>query len=197
MCLDAPMSESHEGIIHLPEDEPAVLDYVVYYLYRQQFECSMQDLVDGAYSGDGEFAGRDYEDVDDLQKLLAKVYLFADKTMAEEIQNEVIDGLRDYFRHCRLREWMIKLALDRPKEDQFRRLMQYNLAGEAIMDGYDAFKEGTMWHRSLSKDPMYLEFMLEGVMRWKDHDAQWMMDRAVNIDACEFHWHKISTHCGD
>lgn len=89
-CLDVPMRESLEGVVKMPEDDPAAFSEVVDWIYHKKFEVDLPKIC--AENRDIERPHR--PDVSLLRITRIRTYLLAQKLMAESLLNTVIDDLR-------------------------------------------------------------------------------------------------------
>ena len=87
-CLDKDFKEGEEGLVKLPEDDPNAIEKVLEYLYSSNFEYSALADVDGC---------NDEVEKEDRPHwaFLAKCYAVADKYCLEDLQNKIMDIVKD------------------------------------------------------------------------------------------------------
>lgn len=88
-CLDAPMKESQEGVVRLPEDDPAAFAEVAYWIYHGKLE---QDLESMAQAKLQKSSSTNLSA--DIVELRLKTYLLAKKMLVEDQQNYCVDSLQ-------------------------------------------------------------------------------------------------------
>lgn len=85
-CLEAPMIESQQGVIRLPEDYPNVFMRFSRFMYHDDFDVDLESLETYACAWRYEALHLNPAAVG-----LEEVFHFAKKVMAEEVQNQVLE----------------------------------------------------------------------------------------------------------
>lgn len=189
-CLRNNMKESREGVVRLPEDDPAAFSEVAYWIYHGKFE---QDLGSEAQKGSKKGPLPETSQID---KVLVrfKTYLLAKKMMVEELQNNVIDSLHLIFKQIFPGARILSLVYDNFEPDDILRSFTTRMLAYMIINkgGWKAWKDKEKIHYDtfMFEEAAHLEWALEAVTDYpKDSHPAW------SLPACKWHVQTTTTHC--
>ena len=189
-CLSHGFKEDQERVIHLPEEDPEIVDrFLGLVLFRDRL--SVEELAENFTDGSPE----------DL--VLVRMFVLADKLSAEVQQNRLIDLLRVYH-HCRgitsLRcfDVLIDAGLDTSKLFD---LLVTELAFEAVLHGWQSLS-GTYpdLREWLEKGGPAVRELTKKLMEKERPETQCIdgyssLDQDDHGDRCKWHTHTSSSAC--
>lgn len=191
-CLKAPMKESQEGVIRLPEDDPLAFAEVAYWAYHGKFEQDVGSTAQDYYKKPTDTA---MSQVYEQTAIRLKTYLLAKKMVYEELQNSSVDSLRAAYKLVMPGSQSLAFIHDNfEPDDCFRsyvvRLLAYNIHQAG---GWKLWKEK---HAVCYKDFMqgngdHLEWALEAVTRCHKN----MPNPSKASSACSYHEHINTAPC--
>ena len=128
VCLQAPMREAEEGVIRMPEDDPAVFAELLHFIYFDKLSCDLCKLFD-----DRKIAENPNGKIIYLEKAtnVFKLYSLAKKLGMEKLQNIALDAVIDYNNLCAPSNNMLNyMAANSDDEDAlYRYIFQYLAVG--------------------------------------------------------------------
>lgn len=191
-CLDAPMKESQEGVVKLPEDDPLAFAEVAYWAYYGRFEQDVGSTAEGYYKKPTD---RAMSQVHEQTAIRLKTYLLAKKMMYEELQNSTVDSLRAAYKWVMPGSQSLAFVHDNFESDDclrsyVTRLLAYNIHQ---VGGWKAWKEkhAVCYNNFMQRNVDHLEWALEAVTRYQKN----MPNPSKALPACLWHVHVITPRC--
>jgi hypothetical protein len=194
-CLDRGFKEGEDRLIKLPEDDPKVVEKVLEYLYGSNFEYP-------ALRERSEY----HDEVDEEERphwaLLARCYATADKYCLEDLQNKIMDFVKQAMKKRRVCASAIQeLTKAGLRACPMRRFLLKEMAVECT--GEEEQEESDEESFGVKLHPEHLR-LLSGA----SHDAEDLFSayRKVSKKApaswpskdspeCNWHVHKVSEKC--
>ena len=182
-CLDAGMREAHEDIVRLPEDDPAVVEQLISWLYCWQFEHGLEQL---------ERLGAQSEAVPKVFRLLIGVYLLAKKLCIEELQNQIIDVAYAVLRPFCWPAESLDVIVSLGEDDDLRKMVLRGLGIRLTrIESWETFKsKSTLYQDFAMTDISHMSFVLDAKFCGTDQDkVDWALYR------CDWHTHIDTPRC--
>ena len=167
-CLDAPMKESAEGIVNLPEDDPAAFSEILDWLYQKKFDVDLSKICVGNPNESHDTA------IVNLRITRVRTYMLASKLIMNPLQNAVIDSLRlAWFDLLPSADELRLIFNDVEKEDKLhemaRRLLPFRICKAGGWDKWKAH-ESDLYSDLLQGNAELLDIALSAVSSFPEEE---------------------------
>ena len=191
-CLDKDFKEGGDSLVKLPEDDPNAIEKVLEYLYSGSFEYPALNWTQRG-CGVGEERSRSV--------FLAKCYATADKYCLEDLQNKIMDWVKDAMKHKMVcASGLQELTKAGLRSCPMRRFLLKEMAIEAIRaEAAESHEEGL----GAKTHPEHSKLLSGG-----GYDAEDLFSAYQNVTKqkfpeypsrstlkCDWHIHKVSEKC--
>lgn len=185
-CLDAPMKESQEGVVRLPEADADAFRQVVHWLYHGRLGYEMKAVAEKKVACLREMS------------TMIRTYLLAQMWLLEELQNTAIDNIGRGFAHVSPGQSALEIVCGETTDDNpLRRMVMGQLARRiSFVGGWSAWKESkddeTTYKLFARKSVDHLEFVMDCISRFPNST------NPINPnDPCQWHIHVETTKCNN
>lgn len=201
--LDSGMLESHTGIIRLPEQDPKTFAHIHRFLLQKKFLFDMNFIVskaNGSLFPDEEDEADEHDenvDEDSAMEQLIAIYKFADMTMFEELQNNCMDQIGQYYRFNEPDTELLEQMLDRREGVMLRDLALFHVCVSIMRYGWEDFTRSQTYKEFFSKDIRHVESLVDRMARFREATDHILECPADNVERCQFHKHVDTAPCDD
>lgn len=189
-CLDAPMKESQEGLVRLPEDNPEAFAELAYWIYHGKLEQDLGSMADAALKQPSNTPLKT-----DVIIVRLKTHLLAKKMLVEELQNYVADSLLVVYKLLTPGGHVLAFVYDNvdEPEDPLRSLIVRRLAWTIMVSGgWESWKEKQklVYDHFMWGNFEHVEWAFEAVTKYSK-DIKFLH----GASKCLYHVHNTTPRC--
>lgn len=203
------MREVAERVVRMPEDSVEAFGMFVGWCYGGRLDGSMEMRTEegekrrrGVESGEGEKGVEKGEKSDGEGKSrqsrkMLRLYYFAKKVGAEELQNRVLDEVRGYMEGRCFASWEIALIEKHAEHDDLLRLFALKQVAAFVRGfegkGWEAFEKGCKIKYKQEEYQSVACFMVEALVR--DEELKGRVGERDGEGRCRWHEHLRTEEC--
>lgn len=188
-CLDADMKEKHENIVRMPEDNAITFAGIVHWVYHNELPFNIHQI-------------REDEIEDQIEAPLGRVfklkllqvfdlYFLARKLMVEDLQNHIVDVVRELTRETDLSEGFFEAFIDdTDTRDPMRRMLLEDLSNNVSEAGWPEWKMDPIYRDFALKRPEYMGLVAEALATFPIPTCPYNSE-----SPCDWHEHMNTPDC--
>ena len=190
-CVTSSWHEANEGVYRLPNDDPAVFEELVNFLYSNSLSYNLAKLIRACPGYDIEYSPEELE-ISLKSIRLLKIYVMAKRRDFEALQNVILDAVLAGFAVSFVASEEYVYVMDNTVEnDMLRKMVLRHVARDMRVDGWEEFKNGEIYVDYVGGNLERMEGIAAALADCKDSSCK----ETPEERCAKWHVHEETSNC--